>query len=389
MVARRMTVQPSVLTWARESANLNVTEAAHRINVSVSRIEQWESGELDPTINQLRKAADVYTRPLGALFLETPIVNETRFDLPDFRRPEVEQQESPALRKAILRARRQRDAIRDVVEDGADLPVGSPNNFSLKRTDTTGDSGKALRAVLGLSTLSARILSKPDDLFRSLVQRVEQLGFLVIQVQHVSTSEMRGFSLAGDLMPIIAINGADWPRGKVFTLLHELVHVAMRHSGLCDFSRDSSQPEERYCDEVAAEALMPGSLFRAAAAGVNPARYGDLRAIGDQFGVSAEAVLIRLVHLRMATWDDYAGMKSSFDGAYNKYKKDEKLARGDKDSPIYYQLKVRDLGRPFIATVLRAHGNGLLSSRDVTQLLDVKYDNVPKLAARLGGEALV
>ena len=64
MVARRMTVQPSVLTWARESANLDVNEAAHRMSVSVSRIEQWESGSVDPTINQLRKAAAVYTRPL-------------------------------------------------------------------------------------------------------------------------------------------------------------------------------------------------------------------------------------------------------------------------------------------------------------------------------------
>ena len=119
----------------------------------------------------------------------------------------------------------------------------------------------------------------------------------MIQVQRVSTDEMRGFSLSGELMPVIAISRADRPRGKIFTLLHELVHVAMRHSGLCDLSRDSSQPEERYCDEVAAAALMTRALFNEAAAGVDPASYADLRGIGDRFGANAEAVLIRLVHL--------------------------------------------------------------------------------------------
>ncbi|MBX3310771.1 MAG: ImmA/IrrE family metallo-endopeptidase [Cryobacterium sp.] len=385
MIARRMPVQPSVLTWARESANIDLEEAAHRIGISAAYLKRWEVGDLDPTINQLRKAADVYTRPLSTFFLNEPVADERRFELPDFRRPGIEGKESPALRKAILRAKRQRDAIQEVSEEGAELPHRESNSLVISRTDTPSESGKKLRAALKLDPLPERIFGRPDELFRNLVHRVEQMGYLVIQVQRVAIDEMRGFSLSGGPMPVIAINGADWPRGKIFTLLHELVHVAMRNSGLCDLSRASTQPEERYCDEVAAAALMPKHLFKAQVAGIDTTSYASLRGVGDQFGTSAESVLIRLIHLDLATWNDYNSMKASFREAYTKHKQVEKDLQGDTDAPIYYQLKVRDLGRPFITTVLRAHDDGFLSSRDVTHLLEVSYDKLPKLAARLGG----
>jgi len=235
-------------------------------------------------------------------------------------------------------------------------------------------------------------LTRPDELLRELVRRVEQRGYLVIQVQRVPIREMRGFSIAGDLAPVIALNGGDWPRGKVFTLLHELSHIGLRNGGLCDLSRESSAPEERFCDQVAAAALMPADRFRAAVkrASVDPTSYVDLRDLAAGFGSSAEASLIRMVQLNLATWDDYMAMRTEFRDAYDRFKQDEKDKRAGKDSPIYYQLKVRDLGRPFIVSMLRAHNEGALSSRDTAHLLDVSYDKIPKLVEGVRtGEVLV
>jgi transcriptional regulator with XRE-family HTH domain len=96
----------SVLIWARRSARLTEDEAAHRIGVSAARVAQWEGGTHEPTINQLRKTAAVYNRPLAALFMPAPIEDEILFDLPDFRRPENEGELSAVLRRAILRAQR-------------------------------------------------------------------------------------------------------------------------------------------------------------------------------------------------------------------------------------------------------------------------------------------
>jgi Zn-dependent peptidase ImmA (M78 family)/DNA-binding XRE family transcriptional regulator len=377
---RHLAVEPSVLTWARRSARLTEDEAAHRIGVSAERVAQWEGGTHAPTINQLRKTAAVYNRPLAALFMPAPIEDEILFDLPDFRRPENEGEESAVLRRAILRAQRQQEAIREVREEIDDLPMPPLRMIETDRTSAER-SGALLRHELGLEDLPTRLLTRPEELLRELVRRVEQRGYLVIQVQRVPVGEMRGFSIAGDLAPVIALNGGDWPRGKVFTLLHELSHIGLRNGGLCDLSRESSAPEERFCDQVAAAALMPADRFRAAVhrGSVDPTSYDDLRDLAAGFGSSAEASLIRMVQLNLATWDDYMLMRSEFRAAYDRFKQDEKDKRAGKDSPIYYQLKVRDLGRPFIVSMLRAHNEGALSSRDTAHLLDVSYDKIPKL----------
>lgn len=380
-----MAVQPSVLTWARTSAGLSVEQAAKRLSVQPARIYAWEQGELEPTIVQLRKAADAYNRPFAALFLEEPPAQEAVVDLPDFRRPSVAAEgESAPLRRAILRARRQQEALAEVADEGSDVDLPPTSLLELDGDDPVAKSGQKLRQGLGLDQIPRRVLLNPEELLRTLVRTVEQRGYLVIQTQHVSMDEMRGFSLADGSAPVIALNGADWPRGKVFTLLHEMVHIGVRHSGLCDLNRESPSPEERYCDAVAGAALMPAALFREAAVGVDPMKLSHLGALANGFGASAEAGLLRLVGLGLARWEQYKEMKPQFREAYLTFKSDEKARSAEKEAPLFYQLKARDLGRPFIRTVLRAHDDGVISSRDVTQLLEVSYDKVRKLAAASG-----
>lgn len=86
-----------------------------------------------------------------------------------------------------------------------------------------------------------------------------------------------------------------------------------------------------------------------------------------------------MVDLGRATWDDYWRLKSEFDSAYASYKAAERQRNADQDSPIYYQVKRRDLGRRFISQMVAAHEEDVLSSRDLAQLLEVSYDKVPKL----------
>jgi Zn-dependent peptidase ImmA (M78 family)/transcriptional regulator with XRE-family HTH domain len=379
MTGATLPVRPDVLAWARVTAGVDATEAARRVAVKPSRIEQWESGDATPTVIQLRKLADAYDRPLAALLLQAP-VDDVRFDLPDFRRPASEGEESATLRKAILRAQRQQDALREVLDEGGDLAIPEPQIIELVDDDAER-AGAQLRKALGIDQMRTWVVQHPEDFLRALVRNVERRGYLVIQVQRVPTGEMRGFSLSGGVVPLVALNGADWPRGKVFTLLHELVHIGLRHSGLCDLSRQSEAPEERYCDAVAAAALMPAAKFTNLIQSANPRRYADLRRLADGFGVSAESALIRMIETGGATWDDYDAMRDEFRDAYDQFKRDEKDDGADKNKPLYYRLKVRDLGRPFIASIIRAHNDGALSSRDAAALLDVTYDKIPRLAS--------
>ncbi|HWF81018.1 MAG TPA: hypothetical protein VN695_10575, partial [Streptosporangiaceae bacterium] len=75
----------------------------------------------------------------------------------------------------------------------------------------------------------------------------------------------------------------------------------------------------------------------------------------------------------------YWRLKAEFDSAYASYKSAERQRNAGQDSPIYYQIKRRDLGRRFISQMVAAHQEDILSSRDLAQLLEVSYDRVPKL----------
>lgn len=376
---RRLAVRKEVLVWARTAAKLDPGEAARRVGVSEGRLREWEDGQADPTIIQLRKLAETYNRPLGALFVAAPPVEADTTSLPDFRRAAVELDEPAALTRAVLRGRQQQEAVRDVLTEVGEVALPQSRIIDL-RDQSVAEAGAVLRSSLGIDQLPGRVVRRPEEFLRALVRAVEGRGYLVIQVQRVPIEAMRGFSLGDDARPLIALNGADWPRGKVFTLLHELVHLGLKHSGICDLNHVSRLPEERFCDAVAAAALMPAAAFARASAGLSPRNYDDLRQLAEPFGVSAEAALIRRIDLGLASWEDYSAQRGEFSDAYGQYKQQERDER-DPDSPLYYQLKLRDYGRPFVGAMLRAHRDGALSSRDVSQLLGVSYDKLPKLAA--------
>jgi Zn-dependent peptidase ImmA (M78 family) len=84
-------------------------------------------------------------------------------------------------------------------------------------------------------------LYSPYDHLNAWIGQIEERGILVTQMSDVSIEEARGFSIGRYPLPVIAINGAETSRGKLFTLLHEVVHILLRRSALCDLE-DAATP---------------------------------------------------------------------------------------------------------------------------------------------------
>lgn len=387
----RLQVNPAVLQWARTTAGLDQDTASRRVGVTPARLAAWEAGEISPTVNQLRTMARTYQRPLAALLLPAPLDDEQRPNLPDFRRPETrEGVNSTSLLKAIVRAQRQQDALREIADE-LDWPESATQaSLALSDAMSVDDAGRALRAALEMDVLPRGLERRPDEFLRELVRRAEELGVTVIQVQRVPAAEMRGFSLGSGPFPVVALNGGDWPRGKIYTLLHELAHVGLRSSGLCDLQHADDPELERRCEAIAASALMPRPEFIRSLGQMSGAQLTleGARAIGAEFGASGEAAVLRMIELGRAVWEDYWRLKPEFDEAYLRYKQEEREKSEAQDTPIYYQLKARDLGRRFVRQVLDAYGEEALSTRDVVQLLEVPYDKIGRLARTLGDVAV-
>ena len=379
-------VEPSLLFWARKSANLEPLAAARKIGIPEGRVEAWEDGKLKPTIAQLRKAAHVCRRPLGVFFLpEPPQGFET---MRDFRRifRSGEAEWSAALHDEYRRAHAQRDALLELADlDGIEPP-------SRWRLANLPDVDESIAAAARRALESAAPINYPTpgaDEYRHLaywIAALEQMGVMVMQTRggQIETDEMRAFSLYFDEVPVIALNGADWPRGRLFSAIHEYAHLLLHTSGLCDTTTDTrATTEDRRlearCNAIAAEILMPaadvlGSEMVHERAPGHEWTLAELIDAARPFGVSVESFLRRLVTLGRVPIKFYRAFRED---------RAERDLRGNRSSGgSFYLTKARDLGRGYVRTVVDAHSRSVIDSAKAAAFLDVKVNQIGKLAEK-------
>jgi Zn-dependent peptidase ImmA (M78 family) len=379
-------VEPSLLVWARMTANLEPLAADRKIGVPEGRVAEWENGTTLPTVKQLRDAAAVYRRPLGVFFLpEPPAGFET---MRDFRRilGADAAEWSVALHDEYRRAHAQREVILEIAElDGNEPPsrwrlVGLPD----------ADASIAAAARDALEAASPLEYPTPGaDEYRHLaywITALEHLGVMVMQTRggQVETDEMRAFSLYFDRVPVIALNGADWPRGRLFSLIHEYAHLLLHTSGLCDTTTDTravtdDRQLEARCNALAAEILMPAAdvLDNTLVAERPPGHDWTMQELIDAarpFGVSVESFLRRLVTLDRVPIEFYRDFREG---------RSERDLRGNRSSGgNFYVTKARDLGRGYVRTVTDAHGRNVIDSATAAAYLDVKVNQISRLAEK-------
>lgn len=114
----KVSIEPKILIWARESIGRSIQEVAKRLNISENTISGWELGQKKPTLLQLEKLAKtVYKRPLAVFFLsvhpvDPPLPVDYRVLPTDKRLPF-----SAKTRLAIRRARRLKSLATELTEN--------------------------------------------------------------------------------------------------------------------------------------------------------------------------------------------------------------------------------------------------------------------------------
>lgn len=319
--------------------------------------------------------AKTYDRPLISFFLEEP--GPPTDTLPDFRLAQSNKRPwSPELHKEFHRVAGQREIVLDL----ATLAEVQPIPIIELRLQLEDDPEESALLVLQWLFGSAP-LSIPRPSLGEWISLIEEKGVLVTQISGVKVHEMRAFSIGLHPLPVIALNGADSGSARLFSLIHELVHILLRGSALCDLQGPvvkrggSMRNVEWFCNAVAAAVLIPHELLLQRVRVARPARESQwqlrqLQGLASEFGVSAEAMLLRLITVEQASPGSYARMKPLFDKFANP---------NSKGFLLYYPGKIRNLGRRYISTVLAAYDQGAITDATMARYLDIKLQNIPKL----------
>ncbi len=263
----RVAVRPELLRWACERAG----QTPESLASAFPKLRAWESDEARPTLKQLESFAKAVHVPVGYLFLREP--PDEPVPIPDFRTVAgaALRRLTPDLLDTIYLCQQRQDWYRDFARSVGEEPLRFVGSVSLR--DDVVLAATAIRDALGFDLETRRRMSTWTDALRRFIEQADSLGVLVMVSGVVGSNsrrkldprEFRGFALADSLAPLVFINGADTKAAQMFTLAHELAHVWLGETALSDAraAEIPTQALERWCNQIAAELLVPLDVFRA------------------------------------------------------------------------------------------------------------------------------
>lgn len=387
-------VKPELLLWARKSANLTQAQAAKAASVDESVLDAWEKGEDAPSIAKLRKLADKYKRPLAVFYLPKPPMDFQ--PIADYRRlpGEVAGILSPRLAFEIRAAQERRELALSLGADIGEIP----HRFPLRSTLTADPEHLAaeLRILLDVSLEQQATWKDPRVAYNAWRERLEAIDVLVFQTPtqaRLPVSDFRGLAIADELLPIILLNAKDATAGRSFSLMHELAHIAVRESAITDFSLSTADaPREKhaqrvevFCNRVAAAVLMPQKAFLAHPLVGDKSGTAwtdeDLKGLAEAFGVSAEAIVRRLLTFGRTTEAFYKAKRAEYKAARERFEAEQQKKKKERRGPPPYRAALGHLGAGFTKLILQNYYRQRITLNDAAGYLGLKLPQMAKLEA--------
>ena len=298
-------ITPEVLKWVREKRiRLKAEHAAKKLDIDIERLRAWENGTEQPTFRELKRIAKIYRTHISVFYLPEP---PTEFQLPTDNRVLPDQvvadmEQIYRLNANIVEAYERRETLIELYE----LLEEPPPEVTLSiRHENPKRTAQEITEFLEFSRTRLQQAKDSYDALRFWRRTIEAKGILVCQTSvntHLSVEleTVRGFCIAQRPFPVIVVNPKDSPYGRIFTLIHELVHIALgksivQNAGLREIDHPDLDPIEHFCNSVAGEVLVPEDEL------LEMVRLQTLEAelprISKHFHVSRETIMRRLLIL--------------------------------------------------------------------------------------------
>lgn len=375
-------VNPEIIIWARQRANLSMDALSTRSGLpNVDRLSKWEQGELLPTFKQAQTFARATHIPFGYLFLPEPPPNEDKLPIPDLRTVGSEPLRKPSpelietVRHVLVRQAWYKEYLSSSGFEQNEFVARVDFNSSVE--SIVGD----IREQLGVPEIPEK--GTWDAYNRELIAKIESKNILVMRSgivgnnthRPLSVKEFRGFALSDNFAPVIFINAADAPEARLFTLIHELAHIWLGITGVTDAKPNTHREEEKKCNAVAAEFLVPNKKFVELWDSTLDSWFENLARIASIFHVSHWVIARKALDNKFISAAEYYSYTQ---------KVLEKFRKADSSGGNFYRTLKGKFSQRLSKAVVAETLSGRTLYRDAANLLGIKPVKIKKFAKELG-----
>ena len=379
-------IKASVIQWACFRAG--EMYSALMEDKKFANLKKENKGYVQLTMSTLQRLSKLLRYPVAYFFFEEPVYDYDKLSINDFRKfpNSSEPKNNIDLKEQIDFCIGHQDWFREYIQDYDPVYFKFNSKFSI--TDDPIAVARSISDFLHLETINSLNISM---FFKSLKEKLEN-HYILIESSKVlkntkyrlNLDEFRGFALADKNVPLIFINANDSSHGQIFTLFHELGHICLGVSGVSDTDLFSKVKTEKWCNEFAANILMPKDAITR--------DYQEIKDLEQlisnsqkKYHVSSFAFLIRLLNLNLIKEEQF---KIKYEEAEEKYKnfitkqnEDKKNGGGN----YYNSVKSRE-SQLFAKSVILSTLSGETTYRDALNLLDIKtIKTFNKLSSTQGG----
>jgi Zn-dependent peptidase ImmA (M78 family) len=347
-------------------------------------LDDWLNGVKQPTVRQAEDFAAFVYVPVGYLYLNAP--PDEQMPIPDMRtrRDERIRVASANLLDVIYDCQRRQDWYRANVVASGGSRVAWVGSLSL--IDDPVHAAGQLRRSLRFDMQDRGGISTRDAAVGALAARLEESGVLVMISGIVGSNPYRlldpdefgGFSMADPFAPLIFVNGVDSKGAQLFTLAHEVAHLSHGGSGVSDARADDdpNHAPERWCNQVAAEFLVPIADLRLVYdRGLD--LLGEAGRLSRRYHTSTLVVLRRIFDAGFVEW-------ARFRAAYVAEEARLRNLPSGSGGNFYHSLPVRSSKR-FTLALLADTLEGGTTYKEAGRLLGLKsMATLDELGRRLG-----
>lgn len=366
MNREQIPITSDVVTWARTRAGYSIEEASALFR----KISEWESGESYPSYPQLEDMAEKFKIPIAVFFFPepppVPEVNESFRTLNDTDFNSIPKQIKFLLRKGKAFQLN----LAELSPGGNQTSKEIIHDLEFSKNSSIESVANKVREYIGVTIEEQISWSDNEEALKHWRKAFHEVGVYVFK-DAFKVKDYFGFCLYDKIFPIIYVNNSAAKSRQIFTLFHELSHLLFHTSGIdvvnSDFVPnydDEAKRIEVFCNKLAAEILLPESVFNLAINNLE-ANESSAELLADKYHVSREYIFRRFLDRGLINEGKYSLAASRW------AKQKKKGSGGD-----HYWSKIAYLGRDYMTLAFSEYYKDRINFTQLADYLDTKPKNL-------------